>query len=277
MDLPLRKDLFSKGYWGYDQDASWIRGAPEDRPAWAVIGEDGALYSGGFLHPLVLSHGKKERSMRKILMLLIIGGLILTGCIHFKEVSTNIAPTATASQKYPAQMAVYFTPRLKDCMITRRPDTIYGNAHEYNYVWGPSLVAALTKSVQAAYANVTVVNELPKPGDFERVLEFDLPWVDLLVEFVPGYLNQEAKADARMKITMEVFDGKTMKSLKTFPVDGEGSSSKDASGFAAHASMQFTGAMEKAIQQLSEIVSNLLISGGAEPRSGIGTRLPASK
>jgi hypothetical protein len=206
--------------------------------------------------------------MRKVLTLLIIGSLILLGCIHFKEVSTNIAPTATTAQKYSTQMGVYFTPRLRNCMVTRKPDTMYGQAHEYNYVWGPSLVAALTKSVQSAYANVTVVNERPKPGDFERVLVFDLPWVDLLVEFVPGYLNQVAKAKASIKLNVEVYDGKTMKLVRTMPVEAKGSSSKDASGFVAHASMQFTAAMETAIQELSEIASNLLISGAAEPRKG---------
>jgi hypothetical protein len=153
-------------------------------------------------------------------------------------------------------------------MVTRKPDTMYGQAHEYNYVWGPSLVAALTKSVQSAYVNVTVVNERPKPGDFERVLVFDLPWVDLLVEFVPGYLNQEAKAKASIKVNVGVYDGKTMKLLRTMPVEAKGSSSKDASGFVAYAPMQFTAAMEKAIQKLSEIASNLLISGAAEPRKG---------
>jgi hypothetical protein len=206
--------------------------------------------------------------MGQILALLIIGNLILAGCIHYKEVSTNIAPTATAPVKYLAPIGVYFTPKLRNCMVTRKPNTMYGQANEYNYVWGPSLVAALTKSMQSAYANVTVVNEPPKPGDFERFLAFDLTYVDLLVEFVPGYLRQDANAKASMKINMEVYDGKTMKMVKAMPVEAKGSSSKDASGFAAHASMQFTAAMETAIQQLSEIVSNLLISGAAEPRKG---------
>ena len=206
--------------------------------------------------------------MRKVLLLLIIGSLILAGCIHFKEVSTNIAPTVTTPQKYPAKMAIYFAPRLQDCMVTRKPDTMYGAAHEYNYTWGPSLVAALTKSVQSAYSHVSVVNGPPRPGAFDRVLAFDLSHVDLLVEFVPGYLSQEAKAKAQVDITMEVIDGKTMTTLETLPVTGKGSSSKDASGFAAYTSGKFTEAMEKAIQQLSEIVSNLLITGAAEPKKG---------
>ncbi len=210
--------------------------------------------------------------MRNDLIFLILGALILAGCVHFKAVSTDIAPTATTPQKYPAKMGIYFAPRLRECVVIRKPDTLYGSTHEYRYVWGPSLVAALTKSVQSAYENVTVVNGPPRPGEFDRVLAFDLPKVGLLVEFVPGYLRQEAKAEAAIEIAMEAIDGKTMMTLRTLPVTGKGSSSKDASGFGAYAASQFTAAMERAIQQLSEIVSNLLISGGAEPRGGTNTR-----
>jgi hypothetical protein len=226
----------------------------------------------------MMSHGRgKERRVRKVLIFLALGVLILSGCVHFNTVSTNIAPTVTTPQKYPAKMAIYFTPRLADCQVIRKPDTMYGEAHEYRYVWGPALQATLTKSVQTAYADVTVVNGPPLPGEFERVLGFDLPHVGLLVEFVPGYLRQEARANATIEISIEVIDGKTMRTLRTLPVTGKGSSKKDASGFAAYASSQFTAAMERAIQQLSEIVSNLLISGGAEPRGATGTKLPSNK
>uniref|UniRef100_A0A7V6DPK7 ABC-type transport auxiliary lipoprotein component domain-containing protein n=1 Tax=Desulfobacca acetoxidans TaxID=60893 RepID=A0A7V6DPK7_9BACT len=193
---------------------------------------------------------------------------MLAGCIHFKEVSTNIAPTATTPQKYTAKMGVYFSQRLRNCLVTRKPDTMYGAAHEYNYVWGPSLVAALTRSVQSAYVEVTVVNTPPQGGECDRIIAFDLPWVDLIVEFVPGYLRQEARARAALKINLEVYDAKTMKLQRTMPVAGQGSSVKDASGFVAYAPGQFTAAMEQAIQQVSEIVSNLLIMGVAEPGKG---------
>jgi hypothetical protein len=152
------------------------------------------------------------------------------------------------------------------CEVVRKPDTMYGSTHEYRYLWGPAIQEALTKSVKAAYANVSVVEVPPRPGEFDRVLAFDLENVDLIVEFVPGYLRQEARAQAAIHITMEVFDGKSMRSLKKLPVTGRGASTKDASGFAAYSSSHFSAAMEKAIQQLSEIVSNLVITGTAEPR-----------
>jgi hypothetical protein len=219
----------------------------------------------------------KERRVRNISVFLILGSFILAGCVHFGKVSTNIAPTAAAPQKYPSKIAIYFTPKLLNCEVVRKPDTMYGGTHEYRYLWGPSLKAALTKSVQAAYADVVVVKDPPRPGEFDRVLGFDLARADLLVEFVPGYLSQEAKAQAAVEITMEVFDGKTMLPRQTFPVTGKGSSSKDASGFAAYASSHFTAAMERAIQQLSEIVSNLLISGAAEPRGATAAKVPSNQ
>jgi len=175
----------------------------------------------------------KEKNVRKILILLTMWAFIPVGCVHFNAVSTTIAPTAATPQKYPATVGVYFAPRLVNCEVVGKPDTRYGGEHEYHYRWGPAVQEALTKSVKSAYSNVTVVNMLPRPGEFDRVLTFDLPKVDLLVEFVPGYLSQQAKAKASIKITMEILDGKSMKSLKKLPVMANGSSTQDASGLAA--------------------------------------------
>ena len=204
--------------------------------------------------------------MRNGLIFLGVLAVILAGCVHFRTVSTEIAPTVTTPEKSPARVAVYFARRLLDCEVVRKPDTRYGAEHEYHYRWGPAVSEALTRSVKAAYANVVMVTGMPKPGEFDRVFSFDLPKADLVVEFIPGYLRQEARARASINLTMEILDGKTMKPLKTLPVTARGSSTQDASGLAAYASSKFTEAMEKAIQQLSEIVSNLVITGAGEQR-----------
>ena len=204
--------------------------------------------------------------MRRVFLLLILWAFSPPGCVHFKTVSTDIAPTVATPQKYPAKMGVYFTHRLVNYEVVTRPDTKYGGEHEYHYRWGPAVQAALTKSIRSAYADVSVLATPPGPGQFDRVLAFDLPKVDLTVEFVPGYLRQEAKAKASINITMEILDGSSMRSLKNLPATARGSSTKDASGFAAYSSSQFTLAMENAIQQLSEIVSQLLITGTAETK-----------
>src|SRR5208283_2701379 len=99
--------------------------------------------------------------------------------------------------------------QLLNCEVIRKPDTSYGAEHEYYYRWGPAVEEALTRSVKAVYTDVTAVTALPSPGKFDRVIAFDLPKVDLVVEFVPGYLSQAAKARASINITMEILDGKT--------------------------------------------------------------------
>ncbi len=204
--------------------------------------------------------------MRKVQIFLMVWAVIMAGCVHFRTVSTEIAPIATTPEKYPARVAVYFTPRLLNCEVIRKPDTRYGAQEEYHYRWGPAVEEALARSVKTAYTDVTVVTGLPGPGKFDRVIAFDLPKADLMVEFVPGYLSQAAKAKASINVTMEILDGKTMRSLKNLPVTARGASTQDASGLAAYAPSKFTEAMEKAIQQLSEIVSNLVITGAAEPK-----------
>jgi hypothetical protein len=209
----------------------------------------------------------KEMVMRKILLFLMLWAMLPVGCgqKHFKTVSTEIAPTAAAPLKNPAPTAVYFSTKLLRHEVAVRPDTRYGAQHQYTYNWGPALQAALTRSVQAAYSQVTVVKVPPRPGEFERVIAFDVQESKIQVEFIPGYLRQEAKSQAEVSIAMEVLDGKSMRTIQMLPASGKGSSIKDASGFVAYAPMQFSLAMEKAIQQLSEIVSNLLLPRSTEP------------
>lgn len=208
--------------------------------------------------------------MPLVLIVLTLWALIPLGCVHFRTVSTDIAPTAATPQKNPARVAVYFTPRLLNCEVIRKPDTMYGGAHKYHYLWGPAVQEALIKSVRSAYDNPTVVTVPPRPGEFDRVLVFDLPKVSLTVEFIPGYLRQEARAKAAINITMEILEGKSMRALKNLPVTAKGASAEDASGFTPYASRHFTEAMENAIQQMSEIVAHLLITGAAEPQPPAG-------
>lgn len=206
--------------------------------------------------------------MRKPLLLLTIWAVICAGCFHVKEIRTNITPAVTASKKYSATTAVHFSPPLGQFVKVTNPDTIYGRRHIYNYNMGPALQAALLKCVESAYSNVSVVKILPRLGEFERVISFDLQSSKIIVEFVPGYLNQEAKSTAELYVTMDIIDGSTLKTFQRLTVHGTGFSTEDASGFKAYDAKHFSLAMEDAIQQLAEITTNLLFSGVAELKWG---------
>jgi hypothetical protein len=191
-----------------------------------------------------------------------------SGCFHFRAIRTDLEPTARATAKYPTSLAVYFSPQLEQLSKVAKPETSVGGRHTYNYIMGPSIQAALIQSVQSAYANYAVVNVLPRMGEFDRIISFDLQSSKVVVEFIPGYLRQEAKSTAEIYVIMETIDGASLKTIKKLPVHGKGSSIQDASGFNAYAPRHFTLAMEEAIKQLAEITSNLLFSGVAESKWG---------
>jgi hypothetical protein len=206
--------------------------------------------------------------MSKILVFLTVWVVLVSGCFHFRAIRTDLEPTARATAKYPTSLAVYFSPQLEQLSKVAKPETSVGGRHTYNYIMGPSIQAALIQSVQSAYANYAVVNVLPRMGEFDRIISFDLQSSKVVVEFIPGYLRQEAKSTAEIYVIMETIDGASLKTIKKLPVHGKGSSIQDASGFNAYAPRHFTLAMEEAIKQLAEITSNLLFSGVAESKWG---------
>ena len=206
--------------------------------------------------------------MRNIFVLLTIWALIFTGCYHVEAIRTTIAPADTKDKKYSAKIAVHFSPQLRQLVEIKNPDTIYGYKHTYYYIMGPSLQAALIKSVESAYSNVSLSDILPSMGEFARIISFDLEKSNVIVEFVPGYLSQEAKATAVVSVLMEVIDGSSLKTIRRVKWQGSVTSTRDASGFNAYASKHFAAAMEDAIEQLAEKGSKLLISGAAESRWG---------
>ena len=148
---------------------------------------------------------------------------------------------------------------------TARPGTQRGSAHTFEFQMGPALTNALTRSVEAAYANVFVTQSPPQEGDFERIFRFDLQSSNVRIEFVPGFFSTSAKADCVIHVSMEIADGKSFKAIQRLSVSGNGFSNKETSG-GDDAQRQFSLAIEDAIRQLTENTANLLISGVGEPR-----------
>lgn len=189
----------------------------------------------------------------------------LNGCTYSGTIRTDIAPTAMIARKYPTKVGVYFTPRLVQYEEVSKPATYYGSAHTFTFMMGPAIKEALTKSVEAAYSNVSVLNVQPSPGEYERVIIFDLQNCNVRVEFVPGFWRNAAKANAILHVSMEIMDGKSLKAFQRLSMNGNGFSMKDAVGV-ADAQKQFATAIEDAIRQLAENTANLLVSGATESR-----------
>lgn len=192
---------------------------------------------------------------------------IFAGCTYSGAIRTDISPTAMVGRKYPAKVSIYFAPRLEQYEEVTKPSTFYGSAHTFKFNMGPAIKEALIKSVEAAYSNVSVISESPRPGQFDRDISFDLQSSNINVEFVPGFWNAAAKANAIIHVTMEIMDGSSLKAIQRLTVNGNGFTTQDTSG-GADAQKQFSRAIEDAIRQLAENTANLLISGVAEPKGG---------
>ena len=87
--------------------------------------------------------------------------LFFLGCTYSGAIRTNIAPTAMVGKKYPAKVGIYFTPRLASYEEMSKLSTLYGSAHTFKFNMGPPLVESLTKSVEAAYSNVSILSGTP--------------------------------------------------------------------------------------------------------------------
>jgi hypothetical protein len=143
---------------------------------------------------------------------------------------------------------------------------LIGNENTFEFQMGPALTNALTRSVEAAYANVLAIPSAPQPGDFERVFRFDLQSSNVRIEFVPGFFSRNsARADCVLHVSMEIADGTSFKTIQRLSISGSGFSNKETSG-GDDALRQFSLAFEDAIRQLTENTANLLISGVGEPR-----------
>jgi hypothetical protein len=205
--------------------------------------------------------------MRK-LFLLALGVIFLVGCTHhFETIPAIIAPTVKGEAKPAPKTAIYFAPPLAQYEVITKPQTQTGSKHMYYYYLGPALKTALTESVEAAFGGVAVLEGLPRPGPFDRILRFQLKRVNVQLGYIPGYLHQEAKADAAITVFLEVIDGTSYKTLRKMTVTGHGSYAEDATNFTAYSSTHFTRAIENATQELANVTTNLLISGGADVRA----------
>lgn len=190
---------------------------------------------------------------------------ISIGCTYSGAIRADISPTAMMGRKYPAKVGVFFAPRLEQYEEVTNPSTFYGSAHTFKFNIGPALKEALTKSVEVAYSNVTILSQQPAPGQFDRDISFDLQSSNIQIQFVPKFWSSAAKANAILHVSMEIIDGSSLKAIQRLTVSGNGFTTEDTNG-GADAQKQFSRAIEDAIRELSENTANLLVSGVAEPK-----------
>jgi len=199
--------------------------------------------------------------MRRWIAFLII---FFVGCAHRITVNPNVQPSALVSRKLPYKVAVVFDPNMKNYVEHATPSTFEGSAHTYDFVVGPSLSAALLRSVEIAYENVFVADALTSVGKCDRVIKFVLQNSSMNIYFQSGFLSPTAHCNYTLSVGVEAYDANNHLLLRKATVSGRGFITKAANAFSAD--KYFAKTVEEAIQQVSDNVANLLISGFAEPR-----------
>ena len=198
--------------------------------------------------------------MKKILLLIFC--ILIVGCAHRVALSPNIRPNAMIANKLPSTVAVVVSDELLNYVEHARPSSWSGSAHTYNFEMGKSLCDALTRSVETAYENVMVAKTNPQAGEFDRIIKFALQNSNMDVYFQDGFLTSTGRANYSISIVMEAYNGKDIRMLKRSVVNGSGFSSRQSDPFSAD--KHFAQAIEAGLQQVSDNVANLLISGFAE-------------
>ena len=115
--------------------------------------------------------------------------------------------------------------------------------------------------METVYEKVVRIDSIQPPNQYHRILKFSLINNNLDVYFLKGFLSITAKANCSISVSIEVYEN-SGKLIRKTTITGSGFSSKNID--TSSAEKTFAAAVEAAIQQVSDNIANLLISGFAE-------------
>jgi hypothetical protein len=208
---------------------------------------------------------KKDIIMKKLLLLSVIIVTLTMGCAHTIAINSLIQPDAFIAKKFPYTVAVVFPNDMKAYIEHARPSSFSGSANTYNFEMGKQLCDAIFRAVQIAYENPVEPKTNPQQGEYDRIIKFGIVKSNIDVYFQSGYFSSTARANYAISITIETYDGKTMKLIRKSTVNGSGFSARDNSDV-FYAEKQFAKAIEDGVKQVCDNIASLLISGFAEPK-----------
>lgn len=84
------------------------------------------------------------------------GILVLGGCAHQATMIPRVE-RINVPRKLPAEVALLITPEVKDAVIRRRPSSLYGWAHVWEFPMGKALEEASVSIFSQVFQKVTVI------------------------------------------------------------------------------------------------------------------------
>ena len=190
---------------------------------------------------------------------------LLIGCTvtHPVSISSEIAPALMPTKKVPASVAVSCTEPLRSYRYHIDAIQIRKSFHSYDFAIGSALCKALLRSVGAAYTAPAQVSKAA-PGAYEAVITFALHKSQIEISFEET-LKPSARALSVFAVTVELFDGRTIRRLHSSVVDGRAFLIRALDDVSSReAEKVFAAAIEMSIQQLSDNTALLLTQWAAE-------------
>jgi len=183
--------------------------------------------------------------------------LFLGGCTTQVEINPNIFPTALTGEKYGGTVAIFLDPELVNYEETASDPS---GLNTFNLKVGDSLTATLPRTVEAAYQNAIVTDQMVSKGEYERVIKFGILNFETHLITNRGFWVTTFKASAILTIRVEAYDGETMELIRRSAITGQGTATQGES----KQTYPFGAATEKAIRQVSNDVANLFVGGFGE-------------
>jgi len=198
-----------------------------------------------------------------VVFALLIGCAVTHPVTHPVSISSEIAPALMPTKKVPASVAVSCTEPLRSYRYHIDAIQIRKNFHSYDFAIGSALCKALLRSVGAAYTAPAQVSKAA-PGAYEAVITFALHKSQIEISFEET-LKPSARALSVFAVTVELFDGRTIRRLHSSVVDGRAFLIRALDDVSSReAEKVFAAAIEMSIQQLSDNTALLLTQWAAE-------------
>jgi hypothetical protein len=199
-----------------------------------------------------------------VVFALLIGCAVTPPAItHPVSISSEIAPVLIPTKKVPARVAVSCIEPLRSYRYHVDAIQVRKSRHSYDFAIGSALCKALLRSVGTAYTAPALVSKAA-PGAYETVITFALHKSQIEISF-EDTLKLSARALSVFAVSVELFDGRTMRLLHSSVVDGKAFLIRAIDQVSSReAEKVFAAAIEMSIQQLSDDTALLLAKWAAE-------------
>ncbi len=196
---------------------------------------------------------------------------LLGGCNLSQKISevSYLDLDKIEAEKKSYSIAVVFSEDLRNHTLSSYP--AIPSFSEIELEVGQCLCSYLEQAAGVVYQSVTVLEETPQLGVFDRILHFSLDYSSFMFSSPSALdsLNRQIiprpdRVTYILSVELKAFQGKNLALLGTTEVEANSSFPRGGKEEAEHEKLK--DAVRRTVKQVSFKVANLLLSGFAEPK-----------